>query len=244
MNLKTEGQSETALCYVEVGTEDLHLILTDSLSSLLALRSFNPRHPFVHDILSRLTSLDQAGKSVQFCWVPSHVGIAGNERADVAARRAASAPHTRRLPLPARDFYPAVGLFVHSQWQNSWDAQSRNKLRELKSTLEPRQSSLRESRRHEVVLCRLRVGHTYGTHGYLLRGEDRPMCLACNVPITVAHVLLTCQRYARKRTSHLGRIPSSAALKHLLGDDSPWVQDNSIFSFIRDIDFPVIYPFS
>ena len=77
----------------------LHLILTDSLSSLLALRSFSPRHPFVHDILSRLTSLDQAGKSVQFCWVPSHVGIAGNERADVAARRAASAPHTRRLPL-------------------------------------------------------------------------------------------------------------------------------------------------
>ena len=37
---------------------------------------------------------------------------------------------------------------------------------------------------------------------------------------------------------------SSATLKHLLGDDSPWVQDNSIFSFIRDIDFPVIYPFS
>ena len=70
------------------------------------------------------------------------------------------------------------------------------------------------------------------------------MCLACNVPVTVAHVLLTCQRYARKRTSHLGRIPSSATLKHLLGDDSPWVQDNSIFSFIRDIDFPVIYPFS
>ena len=27
-----------ALCHVEVGTEDLHLILTDSLSSLLALR--------------------------------------------------------------------------------------------------------------------------------------------------------------------------------------------------------------
>ena len=30
------------LCYVDVGTEDLHLILTDSLSSLLALKSFNP----------------------------------------------------------------------------------------------------------------------------------------------------------------------------------------------------------
>ena len=154
-----------------------------------------------------------------------------------------------------RQIQPCPEVLTRSQLRSFWGgihpighhgliAQSRNKLRELKSTLEPWQSSLRESRRQEVVLCRLRVGHTYGTHGYLLRGEERPMCLACNVPVTVAHVLLTCQRYARKRTSHLGRIPSSATLKHLLGDDSPWVQDNIIFSFFRDIDFPVIYPVS
>ena len=55
---------DKALCFIEVGDEDLHLILTDSLSSLLALRSFNPTDPLVQDILTRLTSLDRAGKSV------------------------------------------------------------------------------------------------------------------------------------------------------------------------------------
>ena len=55
---------DEALCFIEVGDEDLHLILTDSLSSLLALRSFNPTDPLVQDILTRLTSLDRAGKSV------------------------------------------------------------------------------------------------------------------------------------------------------------------------------------
>ena len=113
-----------------------HLILTESLSSLLALRSFNPSDPLLQDILTRLTSLDLAGKSIQFCWVPSHVGITGNEFADAAARRAACAPCTPSLPLPARDFCPAVNVFVHSQWQRQWETQP-NKLRELKPAIKP-----------------------------------------------------------------------------------------------------------
>ena len=35
-----------ALCFAEIGSEDLHLILTDSLSSLLALKSFILQIPF------------------------------------------------------------------------------------------------------------------------------------------------------------------------------------------------------
>ena len=235
---------DKALRSVEVATEDLHLILTDSLSSLLALRRFYPSHPILQDILARLSAIDQTGKSVQFCWIPSHVGITGNERADAAARRAASVPCTRRLPIPARDLYPAIRSYVLSQWQRSWDTLAGNKLRELKPNLEPWQSSSRRSRREEVILCRLRVGHTYGTHGHLLRGEERPLCTRCNAPVTVAHVLLACRHYARKRRVHLGRLPPTVTLKHLLGDDSPWVQNSSIFSFIRDIDFPVVYPIS
>ena len=79
------------------------------------MRVFNPTHPFVQDILSLLTSVNRAGKTVKFCWIPSHVGIAGNELADAAARRAASAACTRRLPLPARDFYPVASRRATSQ---------------------------------------------------------------------------------------------------------------------------------
>ena len=57
---------DKALRSVEVATEDLHLILTDSLSSLLALRRFYPSHPILQDILARLSAIDQTGKSVQF----------------------------------------------------------------------------------------------------------------------------------------------------------------------------------
>ena len=78
------------------------------MSSLLALRSFYPTDPLVQDILLRLSALHQVGKSVQFCWTPSHVGITGNELADAAARQASSVQSTRRFPLPARDLFPAA----------------------------------------------------------------------------------------------------------------------------------------
>ena len=77
-----------ALCFIEVSDDTSHVIFTDSLSSLFAMSDFNTFHPVLQDILVLLTTLDRDGKSVTFCWVPSHVGIIGNERADEAAKRA------------------------------------------------------------------------------------------------------------------------------------------------------------
>lgn len=230
-----------ALSFIEVGDEASHLILSDSLSSLLALRGFYPRHPLVQDILLRVTSLYQAGKSVEFCWLPSHVGITGNELADAAARRASSAQCTRRFPLPAADLFPAISRFVHSQWQQLWDAQQNSKLRAIKPALSRWLSSSRRSRTEEVALCRLRIGHTYATHGYLLCGGDRPECTHCGESLTVAHVLLTCRRLSRKRSHHLGYISPTVTLLDLLGDDSRWVLDGTLFSFIRSVSFLVTF---
>ena len=158
-----------------------------------------------------------------------------------AARRAAAVPCTRRLRLPARDLYSAADAFVRRQWQCKWEAQRGNKLKELKPSLGPWTSSFRRNRREEVILCRLRIGHTYGTHGHLLRGEERPLCPRCLTPLTVAHVLLTCPHLCRSRTRHFGGISSNPSLRRLLGDDSEWVHSGSLFSFISGTKLSVIY---
>ncbi|XP_043198372.1 uncharacterized protein LOC122368480 [Amphibalanus amphitrite] len=145
------------LCYIEVDSGNSYLIMSDSLSSLMALRSFNPTGPIVQDILQKLTGLAREGKRVRLCWIPSHVGIQGNETADLAARRASERPHLHRFPLPARDFFPTIKAFLHSKWQSRWDGCLGNKLLSLKPTLAPWASSMRKNRRDEVVLCRLTV---------------------------------------------------------------------------------------
>ena len=215
---------DKALRFIEVSDDTEHVILADSLSSLLALRAFLPSNPLVQDILSLLTSLDHAGISVSFCWILSHVGIAGNERADSAARRSATRPCTWRFPHPAGDLFPSVATFLRCQWQRRWDAQTNNKLKEVQPVLGPWPSSSRKNRRKEVALSKLRNGHCYATHSYLLRGEDRPSCPHCDVPLTVAHVLLACPRHRASRSRILGRLEPTATLQHLLGDDSVWVR--------------------
>ena len=229
------------LSFIEVGNEDRHVIFTDSLSGLLALRTIYPKHPLIQDILVRLTALDEAGISVTFCWIPSHVGIRGNDAADAAAKRAAAAPCTRRFPLPARDFYSAVNQFAQSRWQSAWEAQRSSKLRHIKPLIKPWPSAMRRNRLEEVLLCRLRIGHTYATHGHLLRGEEKPLCPRCNACLTVEHVLLSCTGLAGKRAHYLGYMSPSTTLKHLLGDDSRWVQNGAIFAYIQSVNFPVIY---
>ena len=102
-------------------------------------------------------------------------------------------------------------------------------------------SSSRRNRQEEVMLCRLRIGHTYATHGHILRGEENPVCSRCRVPLTVAHVLLSCPHVRRSRACHLGHIASNATLRDILGDESDWISTGRVFSFFRAIQFPLIY---
>ena len=82
-------------------------------------------------------------------------------------------------------------------------------------------SSEQKSRRNEVVLWRLRLGHTKLTHGYLMEGKDPPKCDTCGVTITVHHSLTECRKFLHQRRLHLG---SSPKLEVVLGDDEGWVK--------------------
>ena len=63
----------------------------------------------------------------------------------------------------------------------------------------------------ETVLRRCRIGHTFYTHSYILKGEDRPRCVGCDEDITVKHILLDCVDFSDQRP----RFYSSPNRKHL-----------------------------
>ena len=47
-------------------------------------------------------------------------------------------------------------------------------------------------RRKETALCRLRIGHTRLTHGFLMSRDPPPYCEDCLVLRTVRHLLVEC----------------------------------------------------
>ena len=59
-------------------------------------------------------------------------------------------------------------------------------------------SRIVENRRKEIILARLRIGHSYKTHTYLLK-EGRRASMPCYAPFTIKHILVDCVDLAPTR---------------------------------------------
>lgn len=120
-------------------------------------------------------------------WVPSHIGIRGNEQADRSARDAISNEGSVVVSSSVHtDLKRYLKKLIQKQWQNDWE-QKRTKLNEIKHSVKP-WSRVPIGRRNQVILTRLRIGHTRLTHDYLIKGSEEPKCEVCQTKVTVKHV--------------------------------------------------------
>ncbi|GBM84919.1 hypothetical protein AVEN_23717-1 [Araneus ventricosus] len=124
------------------------------------------------------------------CWVPSHVGIVGNEQADKAAK---SAVAPMDMTIPVVDLKKHVKMLLYSKWQEQWDLEANNKLHAVKPFV--RHWPSLTSRKADTLLTRLRIGHTRFTHLHLLFDEEPPMCSRCNCRMSVRHILSECTNF-------------------------------------------------
>jgi len=56
----------------------------------MAIHNRHLKTGYVQKFISDYSPLDNSGKTIALCWIPSHVGIRGNVRADLAAKSALS----------------------------------------------------------------------------------------------------------------------------------------------------------
>ena len=188
---------DMALDYVMNNSLDnKFVIFSDSLSVLKYLNYTSSKNPKIQNVIEKHHELSKS-KEILSCWLPSHVGIKGNEAADVKAN-ASFDLEISNFKLPSTDFKPFINRYILSKWQLSWDRATFNKLHEVKPVL-GKNTIYRSLRREEVVLTRLRIGHTRLTHSYLLKREDQPFCISCNEPFTVKHFLIDCIEFSHVR---------------------------------------------
>ena len=91
-----------------------------------------------------------------------------------------------------------AGAYVNSVWQKSWDLQTNNKLHSVQPVIGKYKYG-KLTRRDEVVIHRLRVGHSHLTHSYLLKKELPPVCDGCGTSLTVEHMIIGCSKYTSQR---------------------------------------------
>ena len=138
-------------------------------------------------------------KTLFFVGYPAKLaGIKGNEKADSAAKSALDLPRAK-VGVPYNDFKHCINQYIFPTWQDDWNGAVANKLHSVKPVLGDWQSSYRRCRKDEVVMCRARIGHTHLTHSYILKKDPPPQCEHCQCILTVRHILVECNHFARER---------------------------------------------
>ena len=116
--------------------------------------------------------------------------------------------------MPVGDYIGSLKAYTKEKWQNKWDEENNNKLKNIKTDVNLWKSSIQSEKHNEVILTRLRIGHTRLTHNYLMSTPHRevPFCNECNTVITVKHFLCDCRNFNYHRNIYLKNTPLSSIL--------------------------------
>ena len=183
----------------EAKAVDLALDFISTCDANNAMNHTSSKNPQLQKLLEKCHEL-LTYKDIVLCWIPSHISIQGNEMVDKQAKASLSLEPTS-FKISFSNFKPSINKYIWEEWQTSWNNSIGNKLLDIKPTIGEYQSVVRNIRKEEVVLARLRLGHTRVTHSYLLQGEEQPQCVGCDAPFTVRHFLLECGDFAQVRNN-------------------------------------------
>ena len=210
---------------------EITTIITDSKSSIQAINRLYHDNPIVQEIKKAIRN---SNKDVKLCWVPSHVGVPGNENADSSAREATTSPTIHRTPLPRSDIKCNIKQKAHTFWKQRWQQESpTNKLREITATTSLLPNSSCADREWERGLVRLRIGHCHLTHSHLMAGGQPPECEDCNTIVTVKHIILECPSFENQRRRFFPNY--RADMKYFL-NEADTSYGGPLYSFVKEIN--------
>ncbi|XP_066255908.1 uncharacterized protein [Euwallacea similis] len=176
------------------------VICTDSLAAVQSIKNLYSSHPLVQSIQDRIQSLTLKECKTHIVWIPSHIGIVGNECADRNAVCAArSHPKVEQIYF-LNDVKRYYQLKTEQNWQNIWTL-SNAKLARMVPTLLPFRP-IQLSRRDTIIIRRIRIGHTRLTHAHLMKRYNLTNCDHCNIPISVKYIMKDCPKYNKNRAIH------------------------------------------
>ena len=190
-------------------------IFSDSLSSLQALNSAKASvktNQFILDIKEKyLASTSTSSEAqIELYWIPSHIGIPGNEEADRLAKQASQSPCLQNTQIHYTDlreeFKRAAFLRTKekTQTQGLLKGKTYFELYDTKKRLPWFQNLSHKSREFIVTINRCRSNHYHLAQSlFRINVVDSPLC-KCNLhEENLNHVLWQCSLYNPQRNKLL-----------------------------------------
>jgi ribonuclease HI len=183
-------------------------IYSDSKAALQSIQQFAPMHPFAQEIQHKVMKATTNRNNITFCWIPSHCGIPGNEKADKLAKEACSIEASAHIPIFGKDLYALIDAKLKQRWQVFWDLERTgfaNKLSLVDPKIGKKEYSHFNTRLDEIKFARLRIGHTRLTDSHHFTKDEPKECDFCDVRLTVKHFLTECLLTQQLRLRIFGR---------------------------------------
>ncbi|KAL1396352.1 hypothetical protein pipiens_010571 [Culex pipiens pipiens] len=184
------------------------VIFTDSKSGCQSLTNSKLLHEnfIIWDIYKEIEKAPRGAIKIQ--WVPSHVGIRGNEAADVAAQGKSYDKQTEFMGITMGDACVVSQKEIWEDWSREYKATSETKGRwhyQLMESPGPKiwSKGLLLSPAQIKLLSRIRSGHTLTKDRRALwRLEDDNLCELCLEVEDLKHSLYYCPKYNNTRSKH------------------------------------------
>ncbi|CAK1599200.1 unnamed protein product [Parnassius mnemosyne] len=198
-----------ALKYISNLSGQYFVIFSDSKSALQHLARCASGHsrgaPIAYGILNQLYNYRSRYINIKLQWVPSHIGLKGNEEADLLAKAAI----THGIELNILPIYTEILTkfknLCYDKFREYFDERSREKGIWYKTIQSqplriPWYNNIKMNRNHIIVIHRLRSGHYPNKKFvFLMKKADSPNCDICHIVEDVQHMLAECVKYQRER---------------------------------------------
>lgn len=179
------------------------VVLTDSKSALQRLHRGLPLEKFTRQSLALINDLTSKGFNIRFQWIPSHVGIDGNEKADALARLALTCVPKVKAPKAFQNPKGAIRLHFREIHKNPHEACVTHGF----------------TREEATLLYRIRTDSAYTTAWLFKTGlRASPFCAFCGDIGDIEHYIWICPQFDKERKAMIDSLQKSG-LTHRTFED-------------------------
>ncbi|XP_038157609.1 uncharacterized protein LOC119794224, partial [Cyprinodon tularosa] len=164
------------------------VICTDSMATLNSLLSgkSETRQDLIFEVLQSLFRIRQLKILVYFLWVPAHVGVDGNEKADKLAKKALNHQQIEmNVFLSKSEMKTLITIETRKKWQTIWNNESKGRhLYQIQKFI-GKERKRYGNRKKDIIISRLRIGHTALNYSLFKIGKhETGHCDKCGDPET------------------------------------------------------------
>jgi len=207
---------------VREGKEGKYLVCTDSLSCLKYPKVAHEQAPtMARDIVQNIRMIEETGSCVSLIWIPAHVGVSGNERADQMAKDATKKETMENPPLPHIQTTIKIAEKLKEVELEEFRKRSLNMYLEITEYRYINHEMKHPEKRVADIIFRMRTGHAK-TKKMLKRWNmtDSSDCNVCGVEENLQHIIMECKKYETARSRLKEQVIKSGIqfrIKELLG---------------------------